>query len=167
MSKRIGLLTAVFVLAFPALASAKIVVNKSIAGVSLGESKAGVRHHLGKPRLDPKLPRDWFYIKRKLVITFKNNHVVEVYTQSRSERTASGIGVGSTEAAIKAHVKGVKCQPVHISGFNGRECITAARHGASDWTTGFRLSKDHVLDVLVAIFPIGGAVDRALANSHF
>lgn len=169
MSKRIGLLTAVFVLAFPAMAGAKIVINKSIAGVNLGEAKAGVRAHLGKPTLDPRFPRDWIYPGRKLLVEFKNGHVDQVFTQNPAQKTAGGIGVGSSIAAVKSHIKGVHCAHVNLPHITGKECLPPpSRHGATEWTTDFHVNpQGRVSSVLVNILPAGGAVDRALARLRF
>lgn len=165
MTKRIGVLTAFVVLAFPALAGARIVVNQSIAGVSLGEAKSAVHQHLGTPsKITTKNGvTTWAYLGRHLLVGLHNGRVVEVFTQNPSQKTGSGIGVGSTLTALKSHVKGVKCQ--HVAGYTGQECITIARHGANDWTTDFHVDKGKVSGVLVNILSgTGGALDRALAS---
>jgi hypothetical protein len=166
--KRMALLTAVVMLAFPALAGARIVVNKSIAGIKLGEAKSTVRHQLGAPAktyppsAGNQHQTQWAYFGRHLLVGFQNGHVVEVFTQNRKQRTASGVGVGSSRAAVKAHVKGVTC--THVTGFSGQECITSVRHGSVYWTTDFHVGpKGHVSSVLVNIFRAGGAVDRAMS----
>ena len=168
MLKRVALLTAVVVLAFPALAGARIVLNKSIGGIQLGEAKSTVRHQLGAPAktyppsASTLYQTQWVYYGRKLLIGFKNSHVVQVYTQSRKQRTAGGIGVGSSRAAVKARIKGVMC--THVKHYSGQECVTSARHGAVYWTTDFHVGpKGHVTSVLVNVFSAGGAVDRAMA----
>ena len=161
MSKRVGLLTAVIVLAFPALAGARIVPNKSIAGINLGESKAAVVKRLGPPaKIIPGSPVIWVY-KSTLEVWFKNAHVVTVFTENPAQKTASGIGPGSKESAVKARIKGVKCQ--HAKGFPGQGCITISRHGATDWVTDFHIGTNgRVKSVLVTILPVSGALDRAL-----
>jgi hypothetical protein len=167
VSKRIGVLTVIVVLAFPALAGAKIVVSQSIAGVSLGESMNQVRSHLGAP---PKVTHGggtttWKYLPgRLLLVVFGGKgHVTEVFTENTSQRTPSGIGVGSSQAAVKSHIKGVSC--VHVNGFTGKECIVSVRHGSSDWTTDFHVGPGgHVQSVLVNILSgTAGALDRALS----
>lgn len=166
MLKRMALLTAVVMLAFPALAGARIVLNTSIAGIKLGEGKSAVRHQLGAPAAtQPPGPGNqyqttWVYYGRKLVIGFQSGHVVQVFTQNRKQRTASGLGVGSSRAAVKARVKGVTC--THVTGFSGQECITSVRHGSAYWTTDFHVGPNgHVSSVLVNIFRPAGALDRA------
>jgi hypothetical protein len=168
VSKRIGLLTALVLLAFPALAGAKIVLNQSIAGIKLGEAKQTVRKQLGPPGqvIAPSSANQnqtqWVYKTRKLLVGFQKGHVVQVFTMNRSQKTAGGIGVGSTKAAVLSHIKGVQCQ--HVPGFTGQECITAVRRGAKEWTTDFHINNGHVSSVLVNIFSgTGGALDRALS----
>jgi hypothetical protein len=178
VSKRICVLTAIAVLAFPALAGAKIVVSQSIAGVSLGETMKQVRNHLGVPSsIDHKGPKStclqptcWVYGGRKLLIGFGGNgHAVEVFTENPSQRTPGGIGVGSSQAAVKSHIKGVTC--THVPGFTGTECIVSARHGSANWTTDFHVGPHgHVQSVLVNVLTgtgtgsgTGGALDRALS----
>ena len=162
MTKRIAVLTAFVVLAFPALAGAKIVVNQSIAGINLGVSKAYVLKHFGPPAKKSTVGGQtlWSYFGRKLVVGVKNGRVTEVFTQNPSQRTASGIGVGSTIAAVKSHIRGVRCQ--HVSGFPGQECITMTKHGANDWTSDFHVDNGKVSSVLVNILSGGAALDRAL-----
>ena len=167
MSKRICVLTAIAVLAFPALAGAKVVVNQSIAGVSLGESMNQVRSHLGAP---PHVTHGsgtttWKYVPgRLLLVVFGGKgHVTEVFTENPSQRTPSGIGVGSSQAAVESHIKGVTC--THVPGFTGTECIVSVRHGSANWTTDFHIGPHgHVASVLVNILSgTGGALDRALS----
>src|SRR5262249_51536725 len=46
-----------------------------------------------------------------LFVTFQDNAAVtDVQTTRTSEKTASGAGVGSTEAQLKAKVKGLTCK---------------------------------------------------------
>ncbi len=166
MFKRIGLLGALLMLAFPALAGARVVLDQSIAGVNLGEAKAAVHQHLGKPTkiVSSMGMTDWVYKGRALLVGFKNGHVVEVFTENKSQRTASGIGVGSSIASVTSHIKGVTCQ--HVPPHPGQECIVGVRKGANDWTTDFHVGPGgHVQSVLVNILAgTGGALDRALAR---
>lgn len=163
MIKRIGVLTAFVVLAFPALAGARIVVNQSIAGINLGVSKAYVLKHFGPPAQKKVVSGQtlWSYFGRKLVVGVRNGRVTEVFTQNPGQKTASGIGVGSSIAAVKSHIKGVRCQ--HVPNFMGQECITVAKHGANEWTSDFHVDNGKVSSVLVNILSgVGGALDHAL-----
>jgi hypothetical protein len=111
--RRILLAAPVAVLALAAAAGAAIVPQKGIAGVSLGMTQAQVRSVLGKP---PKVKHGTGafgpYTKFQypgLVVTFQGK-VSDVTTTRSSERTSTGVGVGSKEADVRAKVKGVKCK---------------------------------------------------------
>jgi hypothetical protein len=170
VSKRIGVLAVIAVLAFPALAGAKIVLNQSIAGVSLGETVAQVRTHLGAPfRISRSSGlTNWLYKRRLLLVVFGGNgHVTQVFTENPSQRTPGGIGVGSSQAAVLSHIKGVQC--THVPPYAGKECVVSVAHGAAQWTTDFHVGPNKkgrivVQSVLVNILAnTGGALDRALS----
>jgi hypothetical protein len=133
-----------------------------------------VRNHLGAPSsIDHQGPKStclqptcWVYGGRKLLIGFGGKgHAVEIFTENPSQRTPGGIGVGSSQAAVTSHVRGVICSAVPH--FTGTECIVTVRHGSSDWTTDFHVGPHgHVQSVLVNILTgtgTGGALDRALS----
>jgi hypothetical protein len=113
-----GLLLAVVASAvFVPAASAKIVLQKSIGGVSLGMTRAQVTGLLGAPARDvaptandTRKTRFWDYSNR-LRVGFANDGDVAtiVVTKSRSERTASGVGVGSSRRAVKRALHGEYC----------------------------------------------------------
>ncbi len=114
-------------LALAAVAGATIVPQKGIAGVNLGMSKSAVRSLLGSPASAKHAKNDFGpctqFRYAGLVVTFQGNtSVTSVSTTRKSERTASGVGVGSTEAQVKAKVKGVKCKTE--SGF--RHCFVGS-----------------------------------------
>jgi hypothetical protein len=98
-----------------ATAGATIVPQKGIAGVSIGMSQAKVRSVLGKPLLVRHGSNDFgtytSFIYKDLQVAFQGNaSVTDISTVRKSERTAGGIGVGSTEAQVKAKLKGVTCK---------------------------------------------------------
>lgn len=171
MFKRIGVLTAIALLAFPALAGAKIVVNQSIAGISLGEPMKQVRNHLGAPAsIDHKGQRGclqstcWIYARPGPLVAFgSQGRVNEVFTENPRQKTPGGVGVGSSQAAVMSHIKGVTC--THVPHFQGKECIVSVRHGSANWTTDFHVGPGgHVQSVLVNILSgAPGALDRALS----
>jgi hypothetical protein len=96
-------------------AGATIVPQKGIAGVSIGMSQAKVRSVLGKPPSVQHGTNDFgrytIFRYAGLQIMFQDNAAVtDVSTTRAGERTAGGAGVGSTEAQLKAKVKGLTCK---------------------------------------------------------
>jgi hypothetical protein len=144
--KRMGAAAATAALAFPAVANAAIVVNRGMSGVNIGETQSAVRQALGSPTL---VNHDsgrtlWFYYNRVL-ITFNGKHrAVGLYTESRAQRTANGLGVGSTKAAVKRLVPGVQCSS--NAPLPGVDCIVIdfGRRVSTDFSIG---KKGHVTGI--------------------
>jgi hypothetical protein len=141
--KRVLLLAGVVVvLALPATASAKIVVQRGIGGVSLGMTGAKVRALLGRPASTATGRNEFgpfrilFYSRVK--VTFQGlTTVTAVETTSPLERTTAGIGVGSTKAQVRTKVAGVVCEPghCHIGKFNPGARVTDFFIGATGRVT--------------------------------
>ena len=113
MSRRL-FLVAVLALAAAGAAGATIVVQRSIAGVSIALSQAKVRAILGKPskvvRGRNAFGRYVEYRYRGLVLDFQGgNPLSSISTIRRTERTRRGIGVGSTRRAVRRRVRGARC----------------------------------------------------------
>src|SRR4051812_23946792 len=107
-------------LALAAQAGANIVVQHGIAGVNLQMTKAQVRALLGRPRRVRTGTNDFGTFRelvyRRVTVTFQSGtRVTAVRTTSPLEKTAGGVGVGSTKAEVKAGVHNVQC--VNESGF--------------------------------------------------
>jgi hypothetical protein len=96
-------------------ANAAIVVQRGIAGVSIGMSQKKVRALLGKPTRAFK-SKDAFgiyveYRYPRLILDFQGGAVLSnISTTRRSERTAKGVGVDSTAAQVQARVRGAHCK---------------------------------------------------------
>ncbi|MBA2505528.1 MAG: hypothetical protein H0V29_06225 [Thermoleophilaceae bacterium] len=139
MNRTLLAAAAALTLVIPAAAQAEIVPQKSIADVSLGASEADVRGALGKsPRVktqtdDFSKVRTYTYGKTK--VTFRQDEggdyiVFAITTVSKSEKTDDGVGVGSTEAAVKKDVSRVKCETFarlrtcHVGAFRAGRVVT-------------------------------------------
>jgi hypothetical protein len=124
--------------AFASSAGATIVPQKGIAGVTIGMTQGKVRSVLGKPVSVKRGSNDFgkytIFKYGGLQVNFQGNTTVTAVSTTRTgERTASGVGVGSTEAQVKAKVKGVKCET--DSGF--RHCFLGkltAGHRVTDFS---------------------------------
>ena len=97
-------------------AAGRLVVQRGIAGVTLQMTRDQVRDVLGKPR-GVKSARNTFgrYIEyRSPALTVRVQgltSVTSITTSRRTERTRSGIGVGSKKSQVKA-IRGVRCRLV-------------------------------------------------------
>jgi hypothetical protein len=121
----IGAAAAAALLAVPASASAMIQIDKGIAGARLNNTQGQVKAALGKPAKVKHGTNDFgkftqFVYAGQLTVSFQGNaKVTSVSEKGKGDRTASGVGVGSKEAAVKK-LKGIKCET-----FDGsRECHT-------------------------------------------
>ena len=117
---------AAIALVLPAAAGARIVPQRGIAGVTLNMTQAQLREKLGAPdtvthRNSPPLGRytTWFYGKTSVdMMRDGGAKVFNISTTSRSEKTAAGVGVGSTAAQVRTGVRGARCDAQHC--FIGR-----------------------------------------------
>jgi hypothetical protein len=120
-----------------------IVPQVELAGVHLLMSAAGVRHVLGAPRSMKTLPdeiqgtiRRMDYGKTKVYLSAtEDGTVFRITTTDRRQKTAAGIGVGSSRASVARKVKGARC--------DARHCVVG-RELAGKRLTVFTLGKDRV-----------------------
>lgn len=92
----------------------RIVPQQGIAGLRLGMTQAQVKAKVGLPRRVERGANEIgsysTYLYRTYTVTFfAGPRATQIETRSPQERTAGGIGVGSTRAAVKAGVRGVRC----------------------------------------------------------
>ena len=134
-------------------AGGAIVVQRSIAGVALGMTKAQVRAILGSPTRvrDGKSPAGHFVqlVYGRVTVEFQDAPHVTVTTlrtSSRLERTATGVGVGSTERAVRRAVPDVAC----YGWKGGRQCILGKLLPGRAVTI-FELERGHVTELVVGI----------------
>lgn len=138
-------LAAAVALALAAPAAAEIVPQRSIAGVELSMTRAEVRAVLGEPREIERGSNEFgryiIFKYRRLQVVFQGRtNVTAVRTNRRNERTATGVGFGSTRAEVRAGVAGVRC--------NRRECVKG-RFLPGRRVTIFRLYRGKVAQTVV------------------
>jgi hypothetical protein len=125
-------------------AAATIRPQYGMSRVVLGMTKAQVRARLGAP-IGTGGGR--FYYAR-VWVGFRLGRVTEVTTTRSTERTASGIGVDSSEATVRAAYPSVVCGP--SGGF--RRCrLGGAKPGGR--ATDFMLGHGRVVQVTVQRLP--------------
>jgi hypothetical protein len=116
--RRAVVISVVLLVVAAAPAGALIVVQRSIAGVKLGMTAKQVRGVLGKPDAVsyPKDPiqgtvkRYRYGLTEVFIARGNDGRVYAITTRSTRQRTSDGVGVGSSEAAVHAHVDGVHCE---------------------------------------------------------
>jgi hypothetical protein len=132
-------------------ADALIQVDRGIAGARLGNTPAQVRAALGTPARVSSGTNEFgpFIVFRYLggiTVSFQARRVTGVRTRGPGDRTRLGVGVGSTERAVKARVAGVRCETIAGS----RSCHTG-RFLPGRRVTDFRLRNGRVRSVVVAV----------------
>jgi hypothetical protein len=100
-------------------AEARIVPQRGIAGIHLEMTRAQVVRAKGRPDADRVIPNEILGRQRELRYgrtrvyfggTRRDAGVVSVRTTDRRQRTRTGVGVGSREAAVRVGVFGIRCR---------------------------------------------------------
>ena len=139
----------VVALALAAGASAAIVPNRSVGGASLGQTRKQVRASLGNP-LSVRRGRNEFgrytvFRYAHVTVSFQGNGgATALTTTSATQRTARGVGVGSTEAQVKTGVR-----DVHCARFGALRHCTLGRELPGRRVTDFVLRRGRVVRVVV------------------
>jgi hypothetical protein len=131
------------------VASANIVVGKSIAGVSLGMTEQQVITTLGPAKkttnstdeITGQPVTELAY--NTAVVDISNGSVILIATRSKKEKTANGVGVGTTEKKLKQKIKGVKC-----AGKKVRICVKGSGKSGTV-VTAFSISKSKKVTFIV------------------
>lgn len=144
--KRTALLTLALLLSLPALAGARLVVARGMFGVSLGSTPAQVRAKLGKPNDVVHLTgsAEWIYTPRKLVVMFsaRGGRVGGLFTRNRSQRTATGLGVGSSRQAVLHAYPSADCHA-------GGSCVVLTSHRGHTYGTDFSFDRTGSVDAIL------------------
>jgi hypothetical protein len=153
MRRATCLLTAAAVLLLAPAADAMIQLDRGIAGARLGNSKAEVRAALGKPSSVVKRNGEFgrtttYHYRGGVRVIFLEGRVTLAGTTGRGDRTRRGIGVGSTEAAVKANVPGVVCETFESTRLCQRGAQEPGQHGTIFFIENGRVSR---VDVAVLI----------------
>ncbi|MBE2317941.1 hypothetical protein DVA67_018310 [Solirubrobacter sp. CPCC 204708] len=144
----------VFLVAAPD-AVAMIQLDRGIAGARLGASRADVRAALGKPAKVAGGRNEFgpwvrYTYDGGLRVFFQGrSNVTSVQTTGLGDRTAKGVGVGSTEADVTANVPGVECETFETI----RSCHTG------DLAPGKRVTDFLITDGKVARITVGIVID--------
>ena len=139
-------------LLLPATADAMIQIDKGIAGARVNNTKAQVRAALGTPASVKHGTNEFgaftqFRYAGGLRVGFQGgSRVTSIDLTGPGDRTARGVGVGSTERAVRRKVAGVTCETV--AGF--RSCHTDALEPGKR-VTDFHIRKGRVSRVTVGI----------------
>jgi hypothetical protein len=95
----------------PAVAQARIVVNRGVDPARIGMTLRDVRAALGRPDVRERSGRTvaMIYRSRKLVVTLVDGRVQIVSTRSRRQRTVTGVGPGTTLRALRRRAVDARC----------------------------------------------------------
>jgi hypothetical protein len=139
-------------LALPAGAFALIAVDHGIAGARLDNTVAQVHAALGKPLTRHTGHNDFSVFLQEtyrggIVVFYQGaKRVSSIATTGLGDRTTRGVGIGSTEATVKAKVAGVRCETISGS----HSCHTHS-FAAGQRVTDFLIKGGKVFRVSVGI----------------
>ena len=140
------------VLLAPAEAGAVIQLDRGIAGARIGNTKAEVKTALGQPNRVRNGTNDFgpftvFSYTGGIRVTFQSgNKVTAVSTKGLGDRTARGVGVRSTRAAVEQRVPGVDCNT-----FMGTTICQRGEGQPGERVTAFFIRNGRVVRVTVGI----------------
>ncbi|HYZ20462.1 MAG TPA: hypothetical protein VE615_13020 [Gaiellaceae bacterium] len=132
------------VLLLPAAAEAVIRPQRGMSGVWLGMTKTQVQAKLGRP-IGSGGGRVYY---ARVWVGFRGGRAVEITTTRSTERTPSGVGVDSSEAAVRRAYPSVTCGTWSVY----RRCrLGTGKPGTR--VTDFTIGRGRVLQVTVALLP--------------
>ena len=123
-------------LALPAQAGAIIQPQRSISGVTVGMTPKQVRAALGTPTSQRTTTNifgrqlRYRYTGGILVVFQGRTNVTQIVLTGVGDRTATGIGIGSTETELRAGLRGERCETFegirscHVGSFNPGRRVT-------------------------------------------
>lgn len=143
-------------LALPPDAGALIQLDRGIAGARLGNTPAEVRAALGNPGRAVRGRNDFgpftvFRYRGAISVTFQGRrNVTSVTIKGPGDRTARGVGVGSTEQAVERRVRGITCETLFGT---TRSCHTG------DFRAGTRVTDFRIRNGKVSRVTVGFVID--------
>jgi hypothetical protein len=117
-------------------AGAVIRPQKGMAGVRLNMTQTQMRGVLGEPTRTKQGENDFgpftqFIYPHSITVTFQGNRrVTGIITRGRTEKTERGVGVGSTQTAVRRRVGHVRCETIagsrtcHVGSFQAGHRVT-------------------------------------------
>jgi hypothetical protein len=154
-ARSLPLAATVAALFFAPAADAMIQVDRGIAGARLGNSRAEVRAALGTPSSTKSGSNDFgpwvrYTFSGGIRVFFQGKtSVTSVDTTGLGDRSSKGVGVGSSEASVKAKVPGIKCENLG----SVRSCHT------NDFLPGKRITDFRIKGGKVASVSVGVVID--------
>ena len=145
------LIAAVASLLLAPAAEAVIQLDRAISGARINNTKAQVRAALGQPRKVIARegefgPTTEFRYRGGLRVLFLGNRVTLAGTTGLGDRTNRGVGVGSSEQAVRNKVPGVKCES-----FGGTRICSRGAERAGARGSFFFIEQGKVTRVDVAV----------------
>ncbi len=144
-------------------AAAKVVEDQGIAGVQLGDSMAKVQQTIGRAEDARSCGRGcttWGYTSGfQGVVNFgRDRRVASMFSHDERQRTAKGIGVGSSEAAIRKAYPSARCRRGPYGG-RSRICTVRGRFLGRAAETAFPIftPSEGVKEIDVYFAPGSGA----------
>jgi hypothetical protein len=134
--QRVALIAVAVALFAAAPAQAVIRPQKGMAGVKLNMTQSQMRAKLGQPTRTKQGMNDFgpftqFVYPHSISVTFQGNRrVTGILTRGRTEKTERGVGVGSTETAVRQKVGHVRCETIagshtcHVGSFKAGHRVT-------------------------------------------
>jgi hypothetical protein len=129
-----------------------IQVDRGIAGVRINNTKTQVRAALGTPNKVTNGTNEFgnytvYRYRGGIVVTFQGgSRVSAVTTSGLGDRTSRGVGVRSSQNAVRTKVPGITCETIA----GGRTCHTGA-FMAGQRVTDFQIVGGKVKRVTVGI----------------
>lgn len=130
-------------------AEAVIQLDRAVSGARLGNSKSEVRTALGEPRRVINRdglfgPTTTFRYRGGLRVIFLGNRVTLAGTTGKGDRTNRGVGVGSSERAVKDKVPGVTCETFEGTRICSRGAEQPGERGTFFFLRGGRVTRAEV-----------------------